>query len=363
MKTVRKRMKFTNKIIHYPVLILTVFSGGLLLLSAYSSCFYPKDYPYLAISGLLFSVLLVINVCFAVIWFCIRRRYVFIVLMAFLLCYPQIQSHIPFHLHTKKLPEGGINVMSYNVMRFGYLKKNSNKNKNAVLAYVKKQNVDILCMQEYDASNNKNYLTQSDIDEALKSYPYHNIQKEFACYSKFPILSAKLIDRKTNLGAACYELKIGKDTVMLINCHLKSNKLTKEDKAIYEDMLKASTTGSIKRETHQLTAKLIDASIIRAEQARIIAGEISSSPHPYAVVCGDFNDISISYTHRVISQGLKDAFIQSGCGMGVSYNENRFYFRIDHILTSKNMKVYNCIVDRSIKDSDHYPIKCYITKS
>jgi endonuclease/exonuclease/phosphatase family metal-dependent hydrolase len=354
-------MKFTNKIIYYPVLILNIFCIGLLLLSAYSSYFYPNDYPYLAIFGLLFSVFLVINVCFAIIWLFIRRRYVFIVLVAFLLCYPQIQLYIPLHFHTEKLPEESFKVLSYNVMRFGYLKKDNNR--NAVLTYVKNQNADILCMQEYEVSINKNYLTQNDIDEELKSYPYRSIQKEFACYSKFPILSAKLIDCKTNLGAACYELKIGKDTVMLINCHLESNKLTKEDKALYEDMLKAPKAGSIKRETHKLTAKLADASVVRAEQARIIAGEISSSPHSYVVVCGDFNDISISYTYRVISQGLKDAFIQSGCGVGVSYNRNNFYFRIDHILTSKNMKVYNCIVDRSIKDSDHYPIKCYITKS
>ncbi|KAA6345173.1 hypothetical protein EZS27_007247 [termite gut metagenome] len=361
MKIIRKRMKFVNKIIYYPILILTIFAVGLLLLSAYSSYFYPKDHPYLAISGLLFSVFLVINVCFAIIWLFIRRRYVFIVLLAFLLCYPQIQSYISFHFHTEKPPGESFKILSYNVMCFGYLKKNNNE--NAVLTYVTNQNADILCMQEYEVSKNKDYLTQHDIDEALKSYPYRSIQKEFACFSKFPVLSAKLIDSKTNLGAACYELKIGEDTVMLINCHLESNKLTKEDKALYEDMLTAPKAGSIKRETRHLTAKLADASVIRAEQARIIAGEISSSPHSYVVVCGDFNDISISYTYRIISQGLKDAFIQSGCGVGVSYNENRFYFRIDHILVSKNMKVYNCMVDRSIKDSDHYPIKCYVTKS
>ncbi|KAA6319143.1 hypothetical protein EZS27_030926, partial [termite gut metagenome] len=69
-----------------------------------------------------------------------------------------------------------------------------------------------------------------------------------------------------------------------------------------------------------------------------------------------------SYTHRVISQSLNDAFTETGGGLGVSYNMHRFYFKIDHILTSKNTKVYNCIVDHSIKDSDHYPIKCYIVK-
>ncbi|MBO5014946.1 MAG: endonuclease, partial [Bacteroidaceae bacterium] len=45
----------------------------------------------------------------------------------------------------------------------------------------------------------------------------------------------------------------------------------------------------------------------------------------------------------------------------ISYHENRFYFRIDHIFLSKNMKSYECTVDRSVKASDHYPIWCYIS--
>ena len=90
--------------------------------------------------------------------------------------------------------------------------------------------------------------------------------------------------------------------------------------------------------------------------------EITASPHPYIIVCGDFNDTPISYTHRTIAQDLDDAFTQSGRGLGISYNQNRFYFRIDNILTSKNLRAYNCTVDRSIKESDHYPIWCYITK-
>ena len=52
----------------------------------------------------------------------------------------------------------------------------------------------------------------------------------------------------------------------------------------------------------------------------------------------------------------------SGKGLGISYNQNKFYFRIDNILISPNLKAYNCTVDRSIKASDHYPIWCYISK-
>ena len=73
-------------------------------------------------------------------------------------------------------------------------------------------------------------------------------------------------------------------------------------------------------------------------------------------------DITVEVQIRTIAQDLDDAFTQSGRGLGISYNQNRFYFRIDNILTSKNLRAYNCTVDRSIKESDHYPIWCYITK-
>ena len=123
-----------------------------------------------------------------------------------------------------------------------------------------------------------------------------------------------------------------------------------------------SRKGKSEKRRTLLIRKLAEASAIRAPQADTIAHEITASPHPYIIVCGDFNDTPISYTHRTIAQDLDDAFTQSGRGLGISYNQNRFYFRIDNILTSKNLRAYNCTVDRSIKESDHYPIWCYITK-
>lgn len=49
-----------------------------------------------------------------------------------------------------------------------------------------------------------------------------------------------------------------------------------------------------------LIRKLAEASAIRAPQADTIAHEITASPHPCIIVCGDFNDTPISYTHRTM---------------------------------------------------------------
>ena len=171
-----------------------------------------------------------------------------------------------------------------------------------------------------------------------------------------------MLDYRSNYnGSMVYEIKIGKDTVLLINNHLESNKLTREDKVVYEDMLKDPKAGKVKSGVRQLVNKLAEASAIRSAQARTIAQEIAHSPYLSVIVCGDFYDSPISYAHRVISQDMDDAFTESGCGLGISYNQNKFYFRIDNILVSKNLKASGCTVDNSIKDSDHYPIWCYIT--
>ena len=202
-----------------------------------------------------------------------------------------------------------------------------------------------------------------------RAYPYrsiHNPEKggsQLACFSKFPILSARPIQyESTYNGSMQYTLKVNEDTITLINNHLESNKLTKEDKVIYEDMIKDPDAKKVKTGLRQLIKKLAEASAIRSSQADSVASIIANSQYPTIIACGDFNDASISYTHRILTQQLDDAFTQSGRGLGISYNLNKFYFRIDNILISPNLKAYNCTVDRSIKDSDHYPIWCYIGK-
>ena len=49
--------------------------------------------------------------------------------------------------------------------------------------------------------------------------------------------------------------------------------------------------------------------------------------------------------HRVIAQNLDDAFTQSGRGLGISYNQNKFYFRIDNILILSLIHIKMCIRD------------------
>ncbi|MDD3036906.1 endonuclease/exonuclease/phosphatase family protein [Bacteroides sp.] len=360
-------MKHFGKIVSYLILAINAFFIGMLILTAYSSYLHPKIHPLASCLGLAFPIFLAVNICFFIFWLIINYRYTILTIIGFLICYPQIKSYIPINFPDKSIPEESIKLLSYNVMGFNNMEKKDGQ--NPILTYLSNSGADIICLQEYNASGNKKYVTEKDIKKALKAYPYYSIRRpgigdsQLACFSKFPILTASSIKYESSYnGSMLYTLKVNEDTITLINNHLESNKLTKEDRGIYEDMINDPNAKKVKTGLRQLVKKLAEASAIRSVQADSVANVIMESKYPTIITCGDFNDVSISYTHRILTQHLDDAFTQSGKGLGISYNQNKFYFRIDNILISPNLKAYNCTVDRSIKDSDHYPIWCHISK-
>jgi endonuclease/exonuclease/phosphatase family metal-dependent hydrolase len=374
-------MKHLKTAIVYLILVVNILFAGLLLLAAYSPYIQPTEHPIWSSFGMAFPIFLIINLIFLLFWLLCRRfKTAILPTVAILLCLSPLRTYLPFNFHTDKLPAGCIKLLSYNTMALDGATKVHGE--STILNYLKESGADILCLQEYytakTSGKKNNKLTQQNVDSALAAYPYHNIlpvgsQKGYsnriACYSKFPILSARKVEFQSLYnGAVIYELKIGNDTVMLINNHLESNRLTKDDKAIYENLLdlpeqlRIPDKTEVRNGARQLITKLAEASAIRAPQADVLAQEIARSPHPYIIACGDFNDTPLSYTLHTLTKQLQDAFRQSGKGLGISFNKNRFYFRIDHILVSRNWNTYNCTVDSSIKESDHYPIWCYLEK-
>ena len=114
--------------------------------------------------------------------------------------------------------------------------------------------------------------------------------------------------------------------------------------------------------SRRLIDKLGEASRIRAPQARAVARYIRKHAYQSIICVGDFNDGPLSYAHRIVSDGLTDCYIASGNGPGISYHHSGFYVRIDNILCSDDWTPYGCKVDRQIKQSDHYPIYCWLKK-
>lgn len=361
--------KSIGKLLGWILLGANALVAILMLVCAFSPYISPQALPILSCTGLAFPIFLLMNILFLIFWLIFHKLYALLPLAAMFACAAQIRAYIPLNVPAKEIPNDALKVLSYNVMAYNYDKAHTEKSPNEIVAYMQNSNADIICTQEaiFNPGSSTKFLTEKSLQKAMSTYPYYSRYTKGAngwnCFSRYPILSTRLIDYESaGNGSIAYELKVGADTLLLINNHLESNKLTLDDKTAYRDMIVDPKEEKVKSTSKLLMRKIADAVSIRAAQADSVAKFIRESGHKYVVVCGDFNDSPVSYAHRIISEGMNDAFIDTGNGLGISYNRNGFYFRIDHIMTSTNLEVFNCEVDRSIKASDHYPIWCYIRK-
>jgi endonuclease/exonuclease/phosphatase family metal-dependent hydrolase len=355
------------------IFIFIAYAGLIvLLISSFSNRVSPLTNIYLPYFGLFFPFILAFNLVFFILWLITRQwKQAGITLLIFVVCWGAISTYFPLHRQTKNVPGDCIKVLTYNVMRFDYLRKHKPGNPNPIVQYVIDQDPDIVCFQEFGvSSDNKRELMLSDLHTAFARLPYHRIEPlkfpysseifGLAVFSKFPILSIRSIPVESSYnGSFIAELDIHGRKVCLVNNHLESNKLSLDERSDYYNLTKEPDTQKLEAFTHFMFQRLSPAYRMRAKQVEIISSYIRENSNPYVIVCGDFNDTPLSYARYKIKGDLKDAFVESGSGMGITFNRHRFLFRIDYILHSKNIKAYNCTVGR-LKDSDHYPVWTYL---
>ena len=59
-----------------------------------------------------------------------------------------------------------------------------------------------------------------------------------------------------------------------------------------------------------------------------------------------------------MAEGLTDAYVATGQGVGRSFNRDAIFVRIDNMFCSPDLRPYGACVDKSIVVSDHYPLYC-----
>lgn len=261
-------------------------------------------------------------------------------------------------------------ILTYNVKLFDFYKKDKDlENYNKTIDYILEQDADIVCLQEFGYYNSIEFLSASDILTSFaKKYKYRHIAYKLnwggkstygvATFSKFPIIKKNEIEYDSKYNHTIYsDLKIFGDTVRLFNCHLESNQLTQDDKKKMLELVEDdSNQQKISETTGLLTKKLGSAYKKRAHQATLVAEKIKETHHDILVV-GDFNDSPISFAYKTLKVGLSDAFVETSSGIGISYNEIPFLYRIDYILHNDKFLAGNFKIDKT-KLSDHYPISC-----
>ena len=328
---------------------------------AYTSWLPPQEHPHLAYYGLMFPVFMVADSIFVFFWLIFKWKVTLLPLAGLLICASSVRAYYPLNIPSDP-PEGSIKILSYNVMAFGD-EKGLSWNENPILLYLLHSGADIICLQEARKS-----IVDSALDSVSLFYPYHHYQLEsdnyIACFSKFPIDSVSEIEYPSSSNHTfVYEILMGKDTLLVLNNHMESYKLSLQEKADYKSIIKnyQHPEENNSEEKYQgLTEKLARHDSIRGIQADSVASFLARNQHRNIIACGDLNSTPISYVHHRLTEYLDDAYTRSGNGAGTSYNRYGMYFRIDHILVSPNITAYGAKVDKSIVQSDHYPISCFV---
>ena len=336
----------------------------LMLLAGYSDRLNPEQHPILSVLGMTFPVFLLVNLLFLFLWLTIKWKKAWIPIAGFAAAYMPITLFMPVNMR-QEVPEGAIKLISYNVCTYGGNYKYEN-GFETVFGYLERQKADIVCLQE-DVDSWRRYV----FIKYAKIYPYndttmlHNNAFTYNCvgiHTRFPIIRKERIWYPSNTnGSVAYYLNTGKDTLLVINNHLEGTHLSESERNNYKRMLRGKMErDTAKAESMFLIEKLGNNNAKRAVQADIVHRYIEEHRQYPTIVCGDFNDTPISYARRTIAQGLTDCFQTTGRGLGLSYNQKGFYFRIDHILCSPDLQPYNCQVDDEMDASDHYPIICHL---
>ena len=362
-------MKWYTKIFLSPILAVNLLMAGALIGCAYSPMLPVADMPLLSLAGLAMPFVLGVNLLFFVVWLLLYRPFMLIPLITCLLCLPPIRTFAPVNLRHQQPPADGVKIMSYNILSTN-LTPASAKRDNPMVAYLESSGADIICLQEFPYGVLKR--GKNGADKLFADYPNKSYLKSsdselkahfLGCLSKYPILSVDNLEFKSSSnGCAKYRILYGTDTLVVYNCHLQSNGLNDTHKNAYEQLFTNPGEYIKSDATKEMIKKLRDSAVKRAEQIDVIIADMQRETSPYIIVCGDFNDSPISYTCKALSKRLTSAYTVSGNGPGFSYNRNKLFYRIDHIFHTEALDSYDCVVDRSIKTSDHYPVSCYIKK-
>tara|TARA_B100001758_G_scaffold247464_1_gene265388 strand:- start:25201 stop:26247 length:1047 start_codon:yes stop_codon:yes gene_type:complete len=343
LSLLNKLLYFTNSICL--TLLLTSY------LSPYVS---PNIFWPISFFGLLFPVLYSINILFFIYWVVIFKKPIWANLIILGIGFTHIGNFVGTSPDNTSSEEN-TKVLSYNVRLFNrYNWLNKENVEEEIYNFIKKENPEILCIQEFytaDEIPNLNYPFTHIGLQSRKS------QWHMAIYSKYPQINKKTVSIKgESMNNTCIysDIIINKDTLRVYNIHLASNWFKISDYSFIQNPQK----NKLKEALFGISKRMKKSYKKRAEEVTAIKKHMQGSPFPI-LVCGDFNDTPLSYAYNKIKGDLIDAFNNSARGIGESFVKIPA-LRIDYILHDNKIQSTNYKKHKQIL-SDHYAISCEIT--
>lgn len=378
-------MKLLN-LIAFPA---TVVLGLLLMLAGFVPSISPATNSWLPLLGLAFPVLFLLMVLAFLYWIIQRKWRSLFALSCMLLNLGPMSLYVQWNdtkeketaLQIKKesldkeinVGSQSLKVISYNAQLFGLYQDETSVSivnteympaMDSFLQVMKSQNADVVCLQEvYAKSGGLKALARFLKAEGNFEYSQTYTLSERRPYgmivlSKHKIKRWQPISFGPNTGnmAMWVDIEIldeaaarKKSRIRIYNLHLQSFRFAKQDYAVMQKQTKQQAIDI--EGSKGIITRLRLGYQHRAEQVDLVKENMIACDFP-KIICGDFNDIPVSYTYRQLCAGMKDVFSEAGSGIETTYKGSMPSFRIDYILFDNPMRAisYNSI---SEVPSDH----------
>ena len=341
-----------QKYFAFMILILTVLMMIFTIVGLFGGDVFPGGNMARALLVYVLPLLMAGNLVLLIYWLILRRwHWAVMPLFTLLCCIPYSQTIYKFGStdETADSKQAGLKIATYNVARFngettGFIAQD-------ILAEMKKQKVDILCMQEYN-----DWSADKHNSESYKEYfPYmqYGLNDRNVIYSRFPIKKSASVEfPASNNSAQWVDVDVNGQLFRVYNVHLETagahhvmhhaNNLEADGYNVQSNRLLEAVYGTY-------TIGMIK----RAGQANILAQEIRSCEHP-VILAGDCVDVPYSYVYNTLKGELTDGFKE--CGSGWMHTlRGKTPLRIDYIFHDKNYEGINCYM-KELSYSDHNPV-------
>lgn len=233
--------------------------------------------------------------------------------------------------YVNKDTKSDIKVMCFNVH---LLNDSSEARACCICNIIVEEDPDFVFMTEYYGSSSDSLL-----NAMLAHYPYYDKSNRWDNNCGDVFFSRWQIDvienKKPRLSyGSMYRVQLSheKDTLAIYCCHLSSNLLD----------FSPNKLDALKKGYEE-----------RAKEADILYDALTHEKYP-AIVMGDMNDISGSYTlRRIESAELADAWWKGGFGYGATYHDHGLRLRLDHILYDEDRLTLTDVKVIDTDASDH----------
>lgn len=358
MKSLRKlKVRPPDRLVFWLQLLLVVVHA-LALLAPYVN---PEQTTFFALFNLGFPIIFLLELLFLFYWVARRRLYLLLPLGMLLLSWSPIARTFSFFdwQGDDEVTGQEVKVQTWNVRRFADKDPQTALQMTRLLGSVQP---DIICFQEFKSLD----LPGRDrmlflVDSLGMEHHYFDIttvkgRNTFmgvGVVSRWPMINQKTVPFAMDGGNAIVYVDVvaGVDTIRVFSVHLQSIRFRTQ---VEEEGLIRELGLDSRQHFGSKVERLSGAFVKRAEQVRLVRKLVEESPYP-VILCGDFNDTPMSYTHRQVTRPLEDAFLGSGAGWGITFAGPLPLLRIDYIMHSPAFEVTNFeVLERAY--SDHYPV-------